>query len=154
MEHTPGSRDINEGSRKEIDMGCQCSLSYRDAKRPCRKCLLAEVERLKAVKHPYCVACISVLNENKHLRGALEKALRVLKKCSYSEATVIVGDALDLEAPKEGRAIEICPLHEAAPDLLETCKLLVRDNPSTLTLGEWYERLTQARAAIAKAEGK
>lgn len=53
-------------------MDCQCSLAYRDAPRPCRKCLLREVERLKAGNDTYTSCIVQSNTIIADLREALE----------------------------------------------------------------------------------
>lgn len=55
-----------------------------------------------------------------------------------------------------GEEIDFCPLHAAAPDLLEACEALLHlyETPGDMTNYEALAIQRDAIAAIAKAKGK
>jgi len=56
-----------------------------------------------------------------------------------------------MRSENKGLHMENCPLHEAAPDLLEALKDVLRNTPIEKT-DSWYYK--NAQAAISKAEGR
>ena len=56
---------------------------------------------------------------------------------------------------KDNRAIDFCPLHAAAPELLASCKEMVRDfdNMDWSKAKQREKQYQRAKLAIAKAEG-
>lgn len=50
--------------------------------------------------------------------------------------------------------IEYCPKHDAAPDMHEALKTLLRDYSINPNSNIFYEACRKARQALAKAEGK